>query len=197
MNPDLKVLRVAVVPTETGNGIDQSSSVEQILACEETQLYSVFDYFQAQNDEDLPILHWSFLINIEDNTIWNGMNTDGIDYHSNRVGDMIEADLNRITKKIDYIKKVLGDWGSTSCAELQRDHSPCKTSIGNGKNNISELIEQFEVSGVSSVVYNDEIEIGWNDYSYDELEEYLIDEIVEIMEEYEADQIRTEKRCKD
>ena len=61
---ELKHLKIAVVPTETGNGIDQRSTVEEILACEETQLFSVSDYCQAQNDCDIDMLHWSFLINI-------------------------------------------------------------------------------------------------------------------------------------
>ena len=39
------------------------------------------------------------------------------------------------------------------------------------------------------------MEIGWNDYNYDELSEDVIDEIVEIMEDYEADMLKTEKRC--
>ena len=82
MNPDLKVLRVAVVPTEmTDYGIDQSSTVEEILACKETVLYPLTDYFQAQNDEDLPI-HWSFLIDIEKNIDLTGTNIDGI--HMNK-----------------------------------------------------------------------------------------------------------------
>jgi hypothetical protein len=98
-------------------------------------------------------------------------------------------------EKIAYIKKVIGEWGNTSCAELQRDHSPCKASIGEGKQNVSELIEEFYSTHVSAVTYNDEIEIGYNDYNYEELEDYLIDEIVEIMEEHEADMLKTEKRC--
>jgi len=77
-NPDIKNLRVAVVPTETGNGINQSSSVEEILACEETQLYPLTDYFKAQNDEEIDLLHWSFLIDIENKTDWTGMNINGI-----------------------------------------------------------------------------------------------------------------------
>ena len=182
MNPDLKVLRVAVVPTETGNGIDQSSKIEQIIACKETRWFSVADYFQAQNDEELDLLHWSFLINMETKENLTGMNTDGID-------------MNEKARKIDFIKTILREWGATSCAELSRDHSPCKTSIGNGKSNVSELLEQFEVDNVSSVVYNDEQEIGWNDYAYEDLEEYLIDEIVEIMVDYEADMEKTQKRC--
>jgi len=182
MNPDLKDLRVAVVPTETDNGISQSSTVEEILECEETQLFSVADYFKAQNDEELPILHWSFLINIDTNADLTGMNTDGIDMHQK-------------ASKIAYIKNVVSRWGNTSCAELQRDHSPCKASIGEGKQNVSELIEEFYPDRVSAVTYNDEIEIGYNDYKYEDLEDYLVDEIVEIMEDYDADMTKTEKRC--
>ena len=76
----LKNLRVAVVPTETGNGIAQDSTVQEILDCEETKLYSVTDYFQAQNDEEHDLLHWSFLINIKTNEDVTGTNIKGIDY---------------------------------------------------------------------------------------------------------------------
>ena len=69
----LSNLRVAVVLTEVGNDIDQSSTVEEILACEDTVLYTLPDYFQAQNDEELP-LHWSFLINMQDKTDITGSN---------------------------------------------------------------------------------------------------------------------------
>ena len=184
MNPDLKVLRVAVVPTETGNGIDQSSTYDEIVACEETTYYSVPDYFKAQNDEELPLMHWSFLLDSEKKADCTGMNTDGID-------------MDDRATKIKFIKDVLAVWGSTSTSELQLDHSPCKSSIGNGKQNVSELIEQFDAQGVSAVVYNDEVEIGWNDYDYEELEDYLIDEIHQIVEDYETDMHKTEKRCKD
>lgn len=55
--------RVLVVPTETGNGIDQSSSVEEILNCGETMIYyTPQDVFQALNDEDLSDRHWFFMI---------------------------------------------------------------------------------------------------------------------------------------
>ena len=74
-----KELRVAVVPTETGNSISQDSTVEEILDCDETQLYAITDYFQAQNDEELG-LHWSFLINIETKEDLTGTNIEGIHY---------------------------------------------------------------------------------------------------------------------
>ena len=70
----MKNLRIAVVPTETGNEIDQSSTVEEILNCEETELYPITDYFKAQNDENLPLLHWSFLIDMLSKTDLTGTN---------------------------------------------------------------------------------------------------------------------------
>lgn len=60
----MKNLKVAVVPSESDNDIDQRSSVDEILACKETVLYPLGDYFKAQNDEELP-LHWSFLIDMD------------------------------------------------------------------------------------------------------------------------------------
>lgn len=78
MNPNIKDLRVAVVPTETGNGIDQRSSVEEILQCPETKIFAITDYFQAQNDSDIDLLHWSFLINIRTNEDLTGSNIEGI-----------------------------------------------------------------------------------------------------------------------
>ena len=71
----MKDLRVAVVPI--GLNIDQSSDVEEILACVETELYPMTDYFQAQNDEELKT-HWSFLIDIEKKIDLTGTNIKGI-----------------------------------------------------------------------------------------------------------------------
>lgn len=96
-------------------------------------------------------------------------------------------------KKIAYIKKVIGEWGSTSCCERERDHSPSMNSLAGGR--ICELVEQFNVNGVETVVYDDENDIDYFNYTYDELPDDIIDEIVEIMEDYEADMLKTEKRC--
>lgn len=57
---ELKNLRVAVVPTETGNDITQRSEIEEVLKCKDTIVYYLTEYFQAQNDDELP-LHFSFL----------------------------------------------------------------------------------------------------------------------------------------
>jgi len=65
-------LRIAVVPTETYNGIDQNSTGEEILNCDETILYKIHNYCQAQNDEDFDLLHWTFLIDIMTKENLNG-----------------------------------------------------------------------------------------------------------------------------
>jgi hypothetical protein len=183
MNPDLKDLRVAVVPTETGNGIDQSSTYEEIVACEETTYFSVPDYFKAQNDEELPLQHWSFLLDYNKKVDCTGMNTDGIDYDSK-------------AQKIAYIKKVIKEFGETSCCDLELDHSPSLFSHGN-TSNICELVEQFYADSVETILYHDDIELEYNNYAYDELPEDVLDEIYTIMEGYEAEQLKTEKRCED
>lgn len=71
--PDVNNLRVAVIPTEKDNSITTSSSIEEILACDDLMLYTITDYFVAQNNEELPI-HFSFLIDIKTKTNWTGVN---------------------------------------------------------------------------------------------------------------------------
>lgn len=97
----MKNLRVAVIPTETGNNINQNSTVEEILNCDELQLYPLTDYFQAQNDEDIDLLHWSFLIDIEKKINLTGTNIDGIHYYSNSNEDVIKNIINRKKQGID------------------------------------------------------------------------------------------------
>jgi hypothetical protein len=99
------------------------------------------------------------------------------------------------SEKIRYIKKVLNDWGNTSCCELELDHSPCLTSTGNGGGNVCELVEQFDVEGVETIVYDDDIELEYNNYKYDELEDDIIDEIFNIMEQYETEQEKLKESC--
>lgn len=96
------------------------------------------------------------------------------------------------SEKIRYIKKVLNKYGATSCSELGLDHSPSLNSNDNG--DVCELVEQFNTKGVESIVYDDEIELEYNSYKYEELDDDIIDEIYSIMEEYEATSLKEEKR---
>jgi hypothetical protein len=98
-------------------------------------------------------------------------------------------------EKIAYIKKVIREWGNTSCCEQELDHSPSLMSTGNGGGNVCELVEQFNANDVETIVYHDDVELEYNNYSYEELPDDIIDEITDIMENYEADMLKTEKRC--
>jgi len=175
MNPDLKNLRVAVIPTETGNGIDQSSSVEEILECDELVLCPLTDYFQAQNDEEFDLLHWSFLIDIEKKENLTGTNIDGI--HQNDKA-----------RKIAVIKRIIEVWGETTACDLELDSSPCLQSIGTNKLNISILVEEFNADSVATITYLNESDLGYDDYKYEDLSYDIIKEIYEIMLDYEKQQ---------
>jgi len=179
-NPDIKNLRVAVIPSETGNGITQSSTVEEILACEDLQLYPLTDYFQAQNNEDIDLLHWSFLIDIETKTDWTGANINGIHQDDKKA-------------KIHRIKSIIAEYGGTSSFELELDASPCMNSIGNNRGNICQLVEHFYSDYVTAVTYDDDVEISEDNYDYEELSDELIDEIYEIVVKYEKDCIDNEE----
>jgi hypothetical protein len=85
---------------------------------------------------------------------------------------------------IKRIKRIIEDWGSTTACELELDHSPCINSIGNGKNNVSQLIEHFNADTVTAVTYHDELELGEEDIKYEDLDDYILDEVSEIIENY-------------
>jgi hypothetical protein len=61
---DTKDLRIVVIPTETNNDIDQNSTVEEILTCDERDIYTISNYCQDQNDENT-CYGWTFLIDIK------------------------------------------------------------------------------------------------------------------------------------
>jgi len=96
--------------------------------------------------------------------------------------------------KIAYIKKVIKEWGPTKSGELQLESSPIMNSLGDG--NVCELIEDFYKDGVGTAIYdrNGE-EIDWNNYEYEDLSEDLIDQIWNIIEQYEVFNLKFEKRC--
>jgi hypothetical protein len=97
------------------------------------------------------------------------------------------------SEKIRFIKKVLDDWGATSCTELERDHSPSMNSLAGG--NVCELVESFTIDGVETIVYDGDIELEYNNYNYDELSDDVIDEIYDIMEDYDTEQQKFKESC--
>ena len=77
----MKNLRVAMIPINSANGIDQSCDYNKIMKAIATRsdckAIPLTDYFQMQNDEELPE-HWSFLLDTEKHIDLTGTNIKGI-----------------------------------------------------------------------------------------------------------------------
>jgi hypothetical protein len=84
-------------------------------------------------------------------------------------------------KMIEEIKRVIGEKGMTTSGELELESSPCISSIGNGKNNVSQLVESFYSDKVEAVTYHDEIALCEEFIPYEELKKEIIEEIYDII----------------
>lgn len=91
-------------------------------------------------------------------------------------------------KQISEIKRIISEWGGTSTCELQLESSPCISSIGNGKQNVCQLAERFNVNGVDAITYHNDNELGSEFISYEMLKSSVIKEIYNIMLGYEKSQ---------
>ena len=95
---------------------------------------------------------------------------------------------------ISEIKRILGDWGSTSTGELQLESSPILHSFGH---NQCHLIESFYVHNVTVVIYVHEMETDEYDVNYEDLNEDIISEIYYIMEQYDIEMNKTMENIRD
>jgi len=103
----------------------------------------------------------------------------------------IEDEKKRMIKHIrDIIKK----HGPTSSMELELDASPCLSTIGNNKDNVSQLIENFNEDTVMCVTYHGEHEIDSERRAYDGLPDDILAEIENIMIDYDSAEEQTYKR---
>lgn len=100
------------------------------------------------------------------------------------------------TTKISRIKEIIGEWGETTTAELLADHSPCISSIGN-RVNTSVLVERFGLNDVGIFTYVGDVEESEDDLTYEELEEDVIDDILNLLEDYDTDNFKAMQRCED
>jgi hypothetical protein len=98
-------------------------------------------------------------------------------------------------EQIFEIKKLIRKHGSKTSFDLELESSPCISSKGNGRNNISELIESFYLDTVEVVTYHGENPIDYNEETYEDLSEDIIDEIYNIMQSFDVLLEKTYKRC--
>ncbi len=100
---------------------------------------------------------------------------------------------------IKHIKRIIEKWGAFGSGEVEgslgETYSPCVNSMGN----LVALAEYFKPNEVEVCIYNPSgfscDPIDTYIVSYEDLSKDALEEILTLAEQYEADQIKTEKRC--
>lgn len=95
-------------------------------------------------------------------------------------------------QKIEAIQKVLENTGSVSYQELNCRTAPVTNYLGGGIVQVGETFNQHDVEVVN---YQGKKEISSDFVSYDELCENCVDEIYELIEEYNVLMEKTMKRA--
>ena len=83
---------------------------------------------------------------------------------------------------IEYIKKVVREFGDFTIGSLEAESSPLVNSMG--KDNI-QLAEGFFESGIEAVTYVHETEVSEDFIAYEDLDKDVIDEIVLLAKHWE------------
>jgi len=100
-------------------------------------------------------------------------------------------DEQKKSEQIDYIKKVINKHGSFTTADVEASSSPCINSI---QKDSCTLLENFDTDKATAVSYIHETETGEDFILYEDLDNDIIEEIVSLTEDWEADQLQIEKR---
>jgi hypothetical protein len=100
---------------------------------------------------------------------------------------------------IKHIKRIIEEWGAFGSGEVEgslgETYSPCVNSMGG----LVALAEYFNLNEVEVNIYQpsgfSSDPIDSYTVSYEDLSKDALEEILTLAEQYEADQIKTEKRC--
>jgi hypothetical protein len=87
-------------------------------------------------------------------------------------------------EKIRRIQEIISEWGQVTSGELELESSPCVNSNGG----VVQLIEKFEFKGVDVYTYHNDIEINSDFVPYNELSDDILDEVSDILEQYDVEQ---------
>lgn len=92
-------------------------------------------------------------------------------------------------EKIKEIQSIVNKWGAVTSRELELDSSPCFAVTGTNKNVLGQLVENFNLNSVTVVSYHNAIEINEFEVPYEDLRDDLIDEIYQIIQDYDANKM--------
>ena len=84
--------------------------------------------------------------------------------------------------------------GAFSTSDLIESSAPVIASLGK---NTHQIAERFNKYGVEAVVYVHEKDVESETLTYEDLKKEVLDEVLIIAEDWEAECLKTEKRCAD
>lgn len=92
---------------------------------------------------------------------------------------------------IKEIKAIIAEHGNFTTADVQADSSPVLNSLGQ---NTHQLLETFNLHKATAVTYVHETETGEDYIAYEDMNKDLLEEVLFLAEQWETDQLKTEKR---
>jgi hypothetical protein len=96
-------------------------------------------------------------------------------------------------KLISKIQEVLVRWGEFAISDLDMVDTPVKSIIGR----TSQLVERFNNQTVTVVTYINETEIDEEEIFYSDLNLELLEEILNIAEDYDTQEQKFFDSCRD
>jgi hypothetical protein len=97
-------------------------------------------------------------------------------------------------KSIRSIKNIIKEWGTFTVAELEGHSSPIVSQVNE---NHEVLMESFDINGVHTTEYVHGLATSDGFYSYDELTEEQLNDVLYLAAEYDAICWKTQERCDD
>jgi len=93
---------------------------------------------------------------------------------------------------IKNIKAIIEKFGSFTTADVEAESSPVIATLGK---DTCQLAETFNLHKVTAVTYVHETETNEDFILYEDLKKDVLEDILRLAENYEADQLKTLKRC--
>ena len=93
---------------------------------------------------------------------------------------------------IKKIKAIITEWGGFTCADVEATSSPVIKTLGK---DTCQLAERFEKDKVKAVIYVHDSETGEDYIAYEDLDKDVLEEILFLAEQWDTDNLKTEKRC--
>jgi len=97
-------------------------------------------------------------------------------------------------EQISEIKRIIREWGGVTTSELELESSPV---YNNFSKDSFQLVERFNRDDVTILSYVHENEVDSFDVDYENLNDNLVDEIYNIITEYDVAQKKLFDSCKD